>query len=398
MIISVFLADFAVIAARASDADLQEQPLILTHDTARRTLVFAASAKARVAGVTPGMGLARAQALCPEASIAPVVHIRLRQAADALLEHLSRFSSRLEIDVKDSAMLWLDVGDITRPEAVSQGQAIGEQIAEIASYTVAVGVAANKFTAQIAAVTAVSGQVQHVTPGKEAAFLAGFPLARLALGGPLIHQFRLLGLETLGQFAALSRVAVYDRFGTVGKQLYARAQGIDPRPVMTYTPHQITSWKQDFEPVVTDRQIVEYALRQAAGTLAEQLKRKNLAAGSITLLMYLDNRHTLELRQQPREAAMSVFALSTELLRLLKEAVISAPLTSLEVVLADLHEPVPVQLDFFGQLFADSASVETVATRLYPRQRSAGFYTVRPVAQAGYVPEHIFVLERLAGG
>ena len=117
----------------------------------------------------------------------------------------------------------------------------------------------------------------------------------------------------------------------------------------------------------------------------------------MTLLVHLDHRPTLELHQQPREAAMSIFALSTELLRLLKGAAITGPVAGLEVILDDLHDPVPVQLDFFGQLFADPSSIETVTTRLYSRHRSTGFYRVQPAPQAGYVPEQAFTLERLAG-
>ena len=397
MIVCAFLSDFAVTVARVHDVALRDDPLILTYDTPKRTLVFAASPKAHFAGVTAGMGLSRAQALCPEATVTSIVHSRLQQAADALLESLSYFSHRLEIDWKDNATLWIDVGNVEPAEAMSLCKVIRNQIGAIAPYSVSVGVAVNKFTAQIAALSTDDGKVRIVAPGTEAAFLSPFPLARLALGGPLIHQFRLLGLETLGQFATLSRVAVYDRFGTIGKQLYARSQGVDPRPVAAYLPRHTETWAQDFASAVTDRQIVEHALRRAAGTLSERLKAQNLAAAEITLLVHLDNQHTLDLRHQPREAAMSVFALSTEFLRLLKNAEIATPVNGVEVVLAEMHEPVPVQLDFFGQLFADISSVETIANRLHPRHRSTGFYTVRSVAQAGYVPEHAFTLERLAG-
>jgi DNA polymerase-4 len=397
MMVGSFIPDFAVTAAYQHHPAWIDHPLILTHETAKKSLVFAASIRAQWAGIRTGMGLARAQALCPDAVVLPVVHTRLQQAADRLLEHLAPFSNRLEITFKDTALLWVDAGTQNTTEALRISHELHDQVRAVIPCTVMTGIAANKFTAQIAAVTAEGGQVQTVAPGQEAAFLAAFPLSRLALGGPLIHQFRLLGLTTLGQFAALPREAVYERFGTVGRQLYARAQGIDPRPVAAYTPRRTETWTQAFEPSVDDRHILEHSLRDAAGTLAERLKPQNLAAGEIILLVHLEQRHTLELRQQPREAALSVFALSTELLRLLKGVTITGPVTGLEVVLADLHEPLPYQLDLFGTFFGDASNIETISHRLHRHHETTGLYRVRSAAHAGYVPEHEFILERIAG-
>ena len=399
MIVCAFIPNFAVTVARAGNTALCNKPLILTYETPKKTLIYATSTTARHAEVTPGMSLARAKALCPEAEVAPMVRIRLHQAADALLEQLARFSNHLEIEFRDSATLWIDMGAIERDEALSISRDLRNQMA---AYTVSIGIAANKFTAQIAAITAPKfmaddNGIVFVPPGREAVFLAPFPLARLALGGPLIHQFRLLGIETLGQCTALPRTAVYERFGAVGKQLYARAQGIDLRPVTAYTPRSTEIWMQDFEPSVSDRQILEHTLRSGVGDLAEKLKSKNLAASEITLLIHLDHDHILEMRHQTREAAMSAFALSTELYRLLKSAAIVTPVAGLEVVLAGLHEPVPYQLDFFGKLFADESSMATIADRLHPRHHSAGFYTVHSASHTSYIPEHDFLLERMAG-
>ena len=397
MITCLWIPDFAITVTRSHDSTLRDAPLILTRKTAQKTRVYAASVQARYAGVTSGMGLARAQALCPEAQVTPVIQTHLQQAADGLLERLSLFSNRLEIEAKATAMLWVNVDTGVLSEVTRISRDLRDHLSAVAPYTVLTGIADNKFTAQIAAVTAEPAQVQMVQPGQEAAFLAPFPLARLALGGPLVYQFRLLGLETLGQFAALPRAAVYDRFGTVGKQLYARAQGDDPRPVAAYTPRLTETWTCEFEPSLADQQILEHQLRTAAATLADRLKDHNLATGHLTLLVNLDRQPPLELTHQPREAAFSVFALSTELLRLLKSAPITCSVTGLDVVLADLHEPLPYQLELFGQFFANPAHVTTIAHRLHPRHTTTELYSVCPVNDAGYIPEHAFTLERIAG-
>ncbi|MBZ0300541.1 MAG: hypothetical protein K8J31_12405 [Anaerolineae bacterium] len=397
MIACVFLPEFAITVARASEPSTSTQPLMLSAEKRKRPLVYAASVKARAVGVTPGMSLTRARALCPDAAILPVIYSRLQQAADDLLVRCSRFTDRLEISQDHSAMLWADLRNIPLPEAVKQAQALCDDLGNNTVYATAIGLAANKFTAQVAAVTADLGQIQSVTPGKEAAFLAPFPLSRLAVGPTLVYQFRILGLHTLGQFAALPNAAVNEHFGTVGQQLYERAHGNDPRPVAAYIARLVEGWTQSFEPGVEDRQILERALYTAAQTLAERLKRKNLASGQLNLLIHLDNRQTLELHHEPREDVMTVFSLSTELLRLLKDAVIAGPVVGLEVVLSDLHEPAPYQLDFFGKLFADQSSIDTVANRLQPRYRTSDFYTVKPQPHSSYIPEQCFILERAGG-
>jgi nucleotidyltransferase/DNA polymerase involved in DNA repair len=287
------------------------------------------------------------------------------------------------------------LGKIALPDAIEQTQTLFADLSSNTPYVAAIGLASNKFAAHIAAVTANPCQTQFVRPGSEADFLAPFLLSRLAVGPTLIYQFRILGLHTLGQFAALPKAAVNEHFGTVGRQLYERAHGIDLRPVAAYSPRLLECWTRAFEPGLEDRQILENTLRTAGENLSEKLKRKNLAAGHITLLIHLDNRHVLESKSAPRESAMSIFALSTELMRLFKAATIAGPVTGLEIVLSDLREPTPYQLDFFGQLFADQSSIDTVANRLQPRYRTSGFYNVKSQAYPSYIPEQCFMLKRV---
>ena len=75
------------------------------------------------------------------------------------------------------------------------------------------------------------GGLTVVRPGREAAFLAPFPIRLLPGIGPRAEErLAAAGIETIGQLAALDEEQLRVHFrGVVGRQLHDRARGIDPR-------------------------------------------------------------------------------------------------------------------------------------------------------------------------
>ena len=78
------------------------------------------------------------------------------------------------------------------------------------------GVAGNKYVAWCAAQSVPVGQVASVPPGRERDWLAPLPLTYLPLEAETERRLRLLGLRTLGAFAALPAAAVQTQFGRTG--------------------------------------------------------------------------------------------------------------------------------------------------------------------------------------
>jgi nucleotidyltransferase/DNA polymerase involved in DNA repair len=393
VIACVYIPEFAIAVARTTYTGLTDDILVLTHQEKSRSKVYAASPLARQMGIRPGLGVSRARSLCPDAQYVALVPSRHRQAADALLETLALFSKRLEIEVDHGATLWLDLGQISDCEARARGRQIKQHVIDHTVFLPGVGCASGKFTARIAAVQAGEGQLEVVVPGKEAAYLASFPLARLALEGPLQRKFALLGLETLGQLAKLSKSAALSHFGKTGRTLRDLALGQDLRPVAHYQMRQTEQITHPFEPAVENRQIVELVLRNMAGTLAECLKQRNFASQEITLTLCLENKQIVETQQIPREAIQSHFALSSALLSLLKPLDITAGVSAVEVTLADLKTPLPRQLDFFSQWFADSSSLDQVVAQLQPRHEAEPFRRVHRRSTPSYFPEEGYDLD-----
>lgn len=141
-----------------------------------------------------------------------------------------------------------------------------------------VGVADGLFTAVTAALLA--DPVRVVFEGKSAEFLA--PLAIERLGDPdLADLLRRLGIDTLGRFAALDRVAVRDRFGVAGEFLHRSASGADDSPVRPRDVPVDYARQIDLEPPVTRADELAFTVRQTADDFVDTLARDRLVCTSV---------------------------------------------------------------------------------------------------------------------
>jgi protein ImuB len=134
-----------------------------------------------------------------------------------------------------------------------------------------VGVADGLFAAGLAARAGPTGLL--VPPGATPEFLAGLPVG--VLGMPeLCELLPRLGIETLGQLAALPPAEAASRFGAQGKLACRLARGLDPRPLIPRPPATDLSVQMEFDPPAEQSEPVIFA----AKALADQM-HDGLAAG-----------------------------------------------------------------------------------------------------------------------
>ncbi|TME40429.1 MAG: hypothetical protein E6I57_05420 [Chloroflexi bacterium] len=86
----------------------------------------------------------------------------------------------------------------------------------------AVAVAVTPFAARVAAERTADGDVRLVTEPRE--YLAPLPLEVLPIDPKLVDELGLLGMRSVGDFAALPRGAVFDRFGRGAARAHALAR------------------------------------------------------------------------------------------------------------------------------------------------------------------------------
>ncbi|HOW95754.1 MAG TPA: DNA polymerase IV, partial [Mycolicibacterium fallax] len=143
--------------------------------------------------------------------------------------------------------------------------------------TASVGAGSGKQIAKIGSGLAKPDGVRVLRPDQEPVLLDGLPVRKLWGIGPVAEErLRRLGIETVGQFAALDEAEAADVLGpTVGPGLHRLARGIDDRPVAERAEAKQISSESTFpaDLVTLDQ------LREAVPSIAEDAHRRLLRDG-----------------------------------------------------------------------------------------------------------------------
>jgi protein ImuB len=151
--------------------------------------------------------------------------------------------------------------------AARLAEAVGQ-----AGFTCQAGIADGLFAAGLAARAGPTGLL--VPPGETSEFLAGLPVGVLDMP-ELCELLPRLGIETLGQLAALPPAEAASRFGPPGKLASRLARGLDPRPLIPRPPAADLSVQLEFDPPADQSEPVVFA----AKALADQMHDRLAAAG-----------------------------------------------------------------------------------------------------------------------
>ncbi len=156
------------------------------------------------------------------------------------------------------------------------------------------GLGTTPFVARVAASRTAVGTVREIQAGDERAFLDPLPLDVLPLHPKVIEELGLLGVRVIGDFVALPRGSVSDRFGHAAAIAYALATGELVEDVRGVAPRRRIRAKRTWDEPVDSRERLIFALRAAADELAAALTHDGLAALRIQLV--LEREELLPLR------------------------------------------------------------------------------------------------------
>jgi DNA polymerase-4/protein ImuB len=227
----IVVPHFALRVALLERPELDGAPLLLGPARGGRPIVRDASPEAAAQGVRAGLGLREAVALCPEAIVLSPHPVRENAAAERIVAGLELLSPAVEIDATTPGCYFVDLMGLERqlgPAGVAAERLLATMPALLRPRA---GVAANKFTARVAAHRAAPGAVQIVTPDATRTFLATAPVSLLPLPPDKRRRLERLGMRTLGDLADLPASAVQARFGAEGRCAWELAWGNDREPV-----------------------------------------------------------------------------------------------------------------------------------------------------------------------
>jgi DNA polymerase-4 len=285
---------------RVKDPSLRGRPLVVGGGPGDRGVVLSASYEARACGVRAAMPLARAAALCPEATFVPPDPDAYAKASAEVMTILRTFSPRVEPASLDEAFLDVTGCQGNRPTWLDFGEEVHRAVLEGTGLPVSVGIGGTRTVAAVAASLAKPAGVMEVPRGEEAAFLANLPIEHLGGVGPKTREgLASLQVHTIGDLARLPEADVVALLGPSGASLSRRARGLDDRLVSDGrgAPKSIsrdTSFAHD----TRDPGVIGGTLSYLAQRAANDLRRQGLRAATVGVRLRTDDFRTLHARRR----------------------------------------------------------------------------------------------------
>ena len=255
MIVCALLPRFALAVAAGDRENLLREPAALAPEPGREQMVGEVSPAAEAYGVHAGMRMGEALARCPRLVLVPPDPVGVADAWETMLARLESIGASVEAPSPGQACF--DARGLRRLHGGNLDGVL-KATRTVLARPVRLGSGPTRFVA-LAAASAARARRPHVVGADHAgAFLADQPVSLLrlrsavrvvdpVLGGTrltvasldelaaLPDQLERLGLETLGDVAAVPRAALADRFGAAGVLAHALAQG-DDAPLRPRTP------------------------------------------------------------------------------------------------------------------------------------------------------------------
>jgi protein ImuB len=263
----VWCPDWPVVAAGIIEGIPAHQPVAVL--AANR--VVACCGLARAEGVRRGLRKREAQGRCPRLTVLDHDPDRDARAFEPVLTAVEELAPGVEV-LRPGACALAARGPASYFGGEERAaERIVEQVAQSCGVEAQVGVADGVFAAGLAA---RAGQL--VPPGQTPGFLADLDISTVDRPD-LVGLLRRLGIQTLGEFAALPAADVLARFGFDAALAHRQAAGQDERPLAVRQPPPDLAVTESFDEPLERVDVAAFAARQLAGRLHERLAGHGLA-------------------------------------------------------------------------------------------------------------------------
>jgi DNA polymerase IV len=264
--------------------ELRGLPLVVGGDPHWRGVVSTASYAARRFGIASAMPCAEALRRCPHAVFVTPRMSLYRDYSREVWSIVRGVVPTVEQAGIDEG--YLDLGEVAPAfdDARALAEAVQAVVRERTRLSCSLGVGTSKVVAKVASDRRKPGGLTAVRPGREAAFLAPFPVRVLPGVGPRAEE-RLgdAGVATIGGLAELDDATLAGilpgQWGVVARD---RARGIDPRPLEPAVERISISHEETFARDVADPERLHDELRRMAARLAEHLHGRGQTARTVT--------------------------------------------------------------------------------------------------------------------
>ncbi len=368
------IPDFPIAIWIYQDPQLAHRPIAIAETEKDASFLVVCSAEALETGVSAAMTAAQAHSRCPdliiklrdykkETELSGLIVKRLqtlspfveedtaptgRQAgtpdgtAKPLLRAKSRSSAPSRV-TDTTGIFFLDASGlrfIYRDEAE-----FGEKIIATINalgFPVRVGIAGNKFTAHIAAISSPLSRCTIVPSGSEQEFLTNLPVDHLPLTAETREKLRALGLKQIGQLTAFPANEIAERFGAEGALLSQLAAGIDRSFFLPDIPTEPISQTVPFIFSITDSRMLIAHTEQLLTQLLERLQRSGQACTTFILTCRLEDKSTIPFAITLDRPSAAPLLFIRQLRLTLEKIVLPSPVTEITV---SIPQPIPLIME-----------------------------------------------------
>jgi protein ImuB len=290
--------------------------------------------------------------------------------------------------------IFLDLAGLATQRPVALLEQLNQAVHRTVRQPSGLGLAAGKFPARVAATSLGPGRGLVIAPGCEADFLRPLPVDLLPLTVETARQFRLLGIQTLGQLADLPPGAVLQRFGREGQMLQRLARGIDDQPVRPYHPRPVVTARCSFEFPLTNHLTLNTALAELLAGPAARLQAEYRLARQLTLELMLADDTRLQERISFRQPTHTLTRMALAAQGCLARLTLTAGVAEIKVTLTGLVSCQGQQPGLFDGLQARKlqAQLPDLLARFGPER----LFVVELTAPEAHLPEQRFRLRPAA--
>lgn len=307
-----------------------------------RGVVAGASYEARVFGAHSAMPMHQARRLVGASAVVlpprGVVYGVASRRVFETVRHLVPVLEQLSFDEAFGEPAQLAGASATDAEAFCAD--LRRRVREETGLIASVGAGSGKQIAKIASGLAKPDGIRVVDRAEERALLAGLPVRRLWGIGPVAEdKLHRLGIETIGQLAALSDAEVANILGaTVGPALHRLARGIDDRPVAERAEAKQISAESTFAADLTTLDQLRDAIEPIAEHAHRRLLKDGRGARTVTVKLKKSDMSTLTRSATLPYATVEAGALVALARRLLLDPVQIGPIRLLGVGFSGLSD------------------------------------------------------------
>ncbi len=301
-------AFYAAVEAR-ENPEIADGPIVVGADPRAghgRGVVAACNYAARKFGIHSAMPISEAYRRCPNAAyLSPRMKL-YSEVSERIMQIFESYTELVEKLSIDEAFLDVTASSRLFGDGVTIARQIKRQVLELEGLTVSVGVAPNKFLAKLASDLEKPDGLVAVEPGSELEFLHPLPVERLwGVGDKTARRLHALGLRSIGDLAQTPLALLERHIGHAhALHLHRLANGIDDRSVQPGRERKQIGRETTFMTDTEDRDFVRRTMLALTEEVAVRLRRRSLAAHTITVKLRLA---PFETHTKRRTAETSLF-------------------------------------------------------------------------------------------